>query len=426
MDFSMDIRLHTMANGVRVITEKVPGVRSCSLGIWIGTGSRMEQEGEQGITHFIEHLLFKGTETRSAKAIAEALDSVGGQLNAFTAKEMTCYYARVMAEHLPLAVDVLTDMLFHSTFEDEFLEKERNVIKEEISMYEDTPDELIHDVFLMAAWPDNPLGAPILGTADSLDRIDRAMIQRYIKRQYVPEHIVIACAGCLEHEQVLALVGPAFEALQMAERPALAPAPAALSGKDIHVANDIGQVQICLGTRGISAPDERNYPLYVLNGILGSGLSSRLVQTIREDRGLAYSTYSFNSAFSDAGIFALCAGTSPQTADLVVSLFNQEMESIKKDGITKEELMKAKEQVRGGLFMGLESVGSRMNRLGRNLLLLDRIISPETTMEKVDSVVQDDIPPLAEYLFAEPHVLATIGPPEGSEGEDGDEEVGEA
>ncbi len=407
-----DIRLHRMTNGVRIISEKIEGVQSCSLGIWVGSGSRMEQLGEEGITHFIEHLLFKGTEKRSARAIAESLDSVGGQLNAFTAKEMTCYYARVMAEHLPLAVDVLTDMLFHSTFKKEAMDKERGVIKEEISMYEDSPDELIHDVFLSSAWPDNPLGKPILGTAASLDNIDRDMVLHYIKRQYVPERIVISCAGCLEHDQVLELLTPIFSQMQPAKQPPLIPAPAALSGKTTHLKKDTGQMQICLGTRGISIEDERNYPLYILNNVLGGGLSSRLVQSIREERGMAYSTYSFNSAFSDAGIFALYAGTSPQTAETVISLLRQEMEQIMKDGITAEELNRAKEQVRGSLFMGLESVSNRMNRLGRNLLLLDKIIAPETTMEKVAAVTLEDIPQLAQYLFVEPHVLATIGPAE--------------
>jgi len=407
-----DIQLHTMTNGVRIISEKIPGVKSCSLGIWVGTGSRMEMENEQGITHFIEHLLFKGTERRSARAIAESLDSVGGQLNAFTAKEMTCYYARVMEQHLSLAVDILTDMLFHSTFEKDFLDKERSVIKEEISMYEDSPDELIHDVFLTAAWPDNPLGTPILGTYESLDTIDRDMVLRYIARQYVPERIVIACAGSLEHARVLDLLIPAFEHMRPARQPELIPAPAALSGKNTHLQKDIGQLQLCLGTKGISAADDRNYPLYVLNNVLGGGLSSRMVQTIREERGLAYSTYSFNSVFSDAGIFAMCAGTSPDSAELVLSLIRGEMDAIRKEGITKDELERAKEQVRGSLFMGLESVSNRMNRLGRNLLLLDKVISPETTMEKVDEVTLADIPVLAEYLFEEPHVLATIGPQE--------------
>ena len=416
MDYSEYIRLHTMANGVKIITERIPGVKSCSLGFWVGTGSRMERKEEQGVTHFIEHLLFKGTEKRTARDIAESLDSVGGQLNAFTAKEMTCYYARVMEEHLPLASEVLTDMLFHSTFATELMDKERGVIKEEISMYEDSPDELIHDVFLEAAWPDNPLGTPILGTAESLDQIDRDMVRRYIERQYVPERIVIACAGSLEHERVVELLAPVFEGLKQVKQPALAPAPSALSGEDARLTKDIGQVQICLGTRGISAPDERNYPLYVLNNVLGGGLSSRLVQTIREERGLAYSTYSFNSAFSDAGIFALCAGTSPQTAELVVELMRREMELLRKEGISEEELKRAKEQVRGSLYMGLESVSNRMNRLGRNLLLLDRVIPPEATMEKVDAVVREDIPDLAEYLFDGPQVLATIGPSVPSQG----------
>ena len=410
MDYSEYIRLSTLKNGIRLITEKIPGVRSCSLGIWVGTGSRMERDDERGITHFIEHLLFKGTERRSARDIAEALDSVGGQLNAFTSKEMTCYYARVMEEHLPLAVDVLSDMLFNSTFADEHLDKERGVIKEEISMYEDTPDELIHDVFLSAAWPDNPLGATLIGNADSLDSIDRDKIRAYIERQYAPERIVIACSGSVDHDRLLEPLALVFEGMRRAGQPAPVPAPDALSGKNVHVRKDIGQTHICIGARGVAASDERNYAMSALNNILGGGLSSRLVQSIREDKGLAYSTYSFNSAFSDAGIYALYAGTSPNTAGLVASLINQEMDSIMTDGVTAQELARAKEQARGSLYMGLESVSSRMNRLGRNLLILDKVITPEDTMDKVDRVSLEDIKRLAEYLFDGPRVMATIGP----------------
>ncbi len=410
MESIQGIRLSTLPNGVRVITENMPGIRSCSIGFWVGTGSRMERNDERGITHFIEHLLFKGTGKRSAKDIAEALDSVGGQINAFTSKEMTCYYARVMDRHLPLAVEVLTDMFFNSSFEDESIDKERGVIKEEISMYEDTPDELIHDVFLSAAWPDTPLGAPVIGTADSLDRIDRDMIKAYISRQYVPERVVIACAGNVDHDRLLEALGPAFGVMAKASQPVLARAPGCLTGRNAHVRKEVEQTQICVGTRGVSAADERNYPLYALNNILGGGISSRLFQNIREDKGLAYSIYSFGSSYSDTGAYSICAGTSPRTAELVTGLIQQEMKSIMTNGVTPEELSRAKEQARGGLYMGLESVSARMNRLGKNLLLLDDIISPETTMKKIDDVALDDIPALAEYLFVKPHIIATIGP----------------
>lgn len=400
-----------MSNGVRVLTEKVPGVRSVAIGIWIGTGSRMENPGEEGVSHFIEHLMFKGTAKRTAREIAESLDAVGGQLNAFTAKEMTCYYAKVMDEHLPLAVDVLADMLFNSTFEPHALGKERGVVKEEISMYEDTPDELIHDVFMETAWPDNPLGKPVLGTIQSLDAIDRTVVKNYIERQYVPGKIVIAAAGCLEHERVWELVRPAFETLPKREQPPIAAAPAGLSGKTKRLHKPTGQMQICLGTQGISVADDRNYPLYILNGVLGGGLSSRLVQSIREERGLAYSVYSFNNSFKDAGIFAFYAGTAPSAAAQVIELFQKEMESLCAHGITEAEYERAKAQVRGGLYMGLESVSNRMNRLGRNMLLLDKIIPPEETIRKVESVTLEDIKKLADYLFNnQPHVLATIGP----------------
>ena len=409
MYYGTEVKVHTLANGVRIVTEKVPGLRSVSIGYWVGTGSRMELPGEEGITHFIEHLMFKGTEKRTAREIAEALDAVGGQLNAFTAKEMTCYYARVMDEHLPLAIEVLSDMLFHSKFDKNAMDKERGVIKEEISMYEDTPDELIHDIFLSAAWPDHPLGKPILGTAESLDQIDRDMVVNYIQRQYVPEKIVIAAAGNLEHDEVVNLVAPYFEKMQEKKQPPVAPAPTGISGKTRHLKKETGQIQVCLGTRGVALEDDRNYPLYLLNNVLGGGLSSRLVQSIREERGLAYTTYSFNSAFNGAGIFAFYAGTSPKACDTVIQLFHEEMAKLKEEGITEKEFLRAKEQVRGGLYMSLENVNNRMNRLGRNLLLLDRVIMPEETMEKVNGVGIEDIPKLAAYLFDGPEVLATIG-----------------
>jgi predicted Zn-dependent peptidase len=406
-----NIQMIRLSNGVRIVTEKMPGVSSVSLGIWVGTGARMERAGEEGISHFIEHLMFKGTKKRSARDIAESLDSVGGQLNAFTAKEMTCYYARVMAEHLPLAVDVLSDMMFNSVFEKGALDKERGVVKEEISMYEDTPDELIHDFFLATAWPDNPLGKAILGTRDSLDGIDRQAIINYLDRQYVAEKIVISAAGCLEHEVVQALLSPIFEKLPKKSQPDLPASPKSLSGAVKHLEKPTGQMQICLGTQGVTLDDERNYSLYLLNNVLGGGLSSRLVQSIREERGLAYTVYSFNSAFRDAGIFAFYAGTAPSSASQVIELFQQEMDNLCQKGVTEAEFAKAREQVRGSLFMGLESVGNRMNRLGRNLILLDRIIAPEETIAKVEAVRQEDIPALAKYLFeTQPHVLATIGP----------------
>ncbi|MEA4892784.1 MAG: pitrilysin family protein [Peptococcaceae bacterium] len=404
-----EVKIHELSNGVRIITEKVPGLRSVSVGYWVGTGSRMEKPGEEGITHFIEHLMFKGTEKRTARDVAEALDSVGGQLNAFTAKEMTCYYARVMDEHLPLAIEVLSDMLFHSKFDSAAMDKERGVIKEEISMYEDTPDELIHDLFLATAWPENPLGKPILGTAKSLDQIDRDMVVNYIRRQYVPDRIVIAAAGNLEHDEVVNMVAPYFEGMKVQKQPPMAPAPEGISGSTKHLKKETGQIQVCLGTRGVALEDERNYPLQLLNNVLGGGLSSRLVQSIREERGLAYTTYSFNSAFNGTGIFAFYAGTSPRACDTVIQLFHQEMEKLQKEGITEKEFNRAKEQVRGGLYMGLENVNNRMNRLGRNLLLLDRVIMPEETMTKVNAVKIQDIPELAAWLFDGPQVLTTIG-----------------
>lgn len=408
-----DIEMLTLSNGVRIVTEKVPGVKSVALGIWVGSGSRMEMPGEEGISHFIEHLLFKGTKKRSARDIAEALDDVGGQLNAFTAKEMTCYYAKVMEEHLPLAVDVLSDMFFNASFEIESMEKERSVIKEEIAMYEDSPSDYIHDFFIETAWPDVPLGKGILGTGSSLDEIDSSKVKAYIGRQYVPEKVVIAVAGALNHHKTQRLLQPIFEAMESRPTIALVPAPQDLSGLTRHLTRETGQVQICLGTQGLNLDDERMYALYLMNNILGGGLSSRLVQTIREDRGWAYSVYSYNSAFRDAGLFAFYAGTAPATAEPVVDMFYQTMRDLKKDGVTEKEFERARQQARGSLFMGMESITGRMNRLGRNLLLLDRVIPPEETMDKIFAVQKKEIQELARDLFeGRPQVLATIGPNE--------------
>lgn len=406
-----DIVKTTLKNGVRIISEKIPGVRSVAIGIWVGTGSRHEKEGQEGISHFIEHLMFKGTRKRSAVDIAEALDSVGGQLNAFTTKEYTCYYTKTLDEHFSLGLEVLADMFFNSTFTDKAIEKERGVIEEEIKMYEDTPDELIHDLFAQTAWPNHPLGKPILGTIDSLSNIQRADILEYIHETYLPTRLVVAIAGNLEHQDVQEKVAKYFGEMDFREAKEEISTPEDTEADTSNINKDTGQVQICLGTKGLSMKDDRLFTLHIINNVLGGGLSSRLVQSIREERGLAYSVFSYHSAYCDTGLFTLYAGTSPAKYDEVIGLLVKELKKIAEEGITDKELSRAKEQIKGNLFLGLESVSSRMTRLGRNELCLNRVIPPAEIVERVFAVTLEDVQQLAQDLFKNQHyTLSTIGP----------------
>lgn len=408
--YKNDIEKIQLKNGVRIVTEKVPGVRSVALGIWVGAGSRHENDDNSGISHFIEHLLFKGTQKRTATDIAESLDSVGGQLNAFTTKEFTCYYAKVLDEHLDLAIDVLTDMFFNSKFQEEAIEKERGVIEEEIRMYEDTPDELIHDLFIKTVWPENTLGRPILGTIESLKQITRKDIVSYIDRVYVPQKIVVAVAGNIDHIEVQNMLRPIFEGIDSKNNLVSVELPVTYTNVS-NIYRKTGQVQICLGTEGLSNQDERLYSVYIINSVLGGGLSSRLVQSIREERGLAYSVYSYHTSFSDTGLFTFYAGTSPKKYNEVIGLLLQEIRRITSEGITEKELKSTKEQLKGNLFLGLESVSSRMTRLGRTELSMNKIITPEEVVEKISAVTLEEVHKVAKDLFSENKFsLSTIGP----------------
>lgn len=406
-----DVVKTQLENGVRIISEKIPGVRSVSTGIWVGVGSRHENNGQEGTAHLIEHLMFRGTKKRSASDIATALDSVGGQLNAFTTKEFTCYYTKTLDEHFYLGLDVLTDMFFNSTFSEESIEKEKSVITEEIKMYENTPDDLIHDFFMQTVWPDHPLGKPILGTIESLENIQREDLLNFLKEKYIPERVVVVVVGNLNHEEVQSKVSELFINRQPYTNTTRLALPKRASGASTHLKRDIGQVQICLGTDGLSQKDERLYVLYILNNILGGGLSSRLVQSIREERGLAYSVFSYHSTFCDTGLFTFYAGTSPNKYYEVIDLFIKEIQQVVQYGITATELKRAKDQFKGNLLMGLENVSNRMSRLGRNELCLAKIISPTEIIKRVSSVTLDEVHELAHELFGENHfTLSTIGP----------------
>ena len=337
-------QISTLKNGIRVVTENIPYVRSVAIGIWVGQVHVMKVKKTVGFLILLSIYYLK-VQKRTAKDIAETLESVGGQLNAFTAKEYTCYYARVLDEHVDLALDILADMFFNSMFSEAEMAKEREVIIEEIKMYEDTPDELIHDFFSQTIWPNHPLGRPILGTEESLQSLTRKDIIEFIENHYVPENIVIAVAGKVDHEKIV----PALDKLFGNSRKCLQVKNSFPPENQPQIQNlykDINQVQICLGSPGLSQDDPQIYPLYVLNSVLGGGLSSRLVQEVREERGLAYSVYSYHSSYSDSGLFTFYAGTRPDNYEQVIKLIVEEALKIREKGITEKELIKAKEQLK--------------------------------------------------------------------------------
>jgi len=330
------IEIAELANGVKVLTEKIPHVHSASIGVWVDVGSRDENDHQAGVTHFIEHLMFKGTQRRSAKDIAEELDAVGGQLNAFTTKEYTCYYARVLDEHLPLAVDLLGDMLFHSRFDEVDIDRERNVILEEIKMYEDAPDELVHDIFAGTIWHSHPLGRPVIGGEQSVRNLSRADLRTFYKQFYTPGNIVVAAAGNFEHEQLLDMLNKTFGQLtgNKKERRFVVPQP----NKQVFCrTKDTEQVHLCLGTPGLPMDHEKIYVFQLINTILGGGLSSRLFQEIREQRGLVYSIFSYHSSYHDSGLFCIYTGLSKQNVRPTLELIIKEPSILEIKKLTYEQ-----------------------------------------------------------------------------------------
>lgn len=399
-----------LANGVKVLTEKIPHVRSASIGVWVDVGSRDENEHQAGVTHFIEHLMFKGTQRRSAKDIAEELDAVGGQLNAFTTKEYTCYYARVLDEHLPLAVDLLGDMLFHSRFDEVDIDRERNVILEEIKMYEDAPDELVHDIFAGTIWHSHPLGRPVIGSEQSVRNLARDDLLSFYRQFYSPRNIVVAAAGNIEHGQVMELLSGTFGRLAggKKERRFVVPEP---SKQVFCRTKETEQVHLCLGTPGLPMDHEKIYVFQLINTILGGGLSSRLFQEIREQRGLVYSVFSYHSSYHDSGLFCVYAGLSRENVREALELIVKEIRNIQRHGVSPDELQRVKDQLKGNLLLSLESVSTRMSRLGKSQLYLGKITPPEEIVRRIMAVTNDDIMELTRNLLKpENFSLASVGP----------------
>lgn len=399
-----------LPNGVRVITEEIEHVRSAAIGLWVGAGSRDERQGYEGISHFIEHMFFKGTEKRSARELAESLESVGGQLNAFTTKEYTCFYAKVLDEDLNLAIDVLSDMFFNSLFDPKEIEKEKKVVIEEIKMYEDSPDELIHDLFSEFVWNDHSLGKPILGTEKSIRSLSREKVLDYLGHHYAPDNLVIAVAGNIKHEDVVAKLAERYGSFKRGGKRLLEGTP---QGQAVErfITKDTEQAHLILGVPGLGQDDPDIYPMHVFNNVLGGGLSSRLFQEIREQRGLAYSVYSYHSTYVDTGLFAIYAGTSPANTQEVVECVLAEIKDLKEKGITETELARTKAQIKGNLYLGLESVSSRMSRLGKTELTYNRVLTPEEVVEKLEKVTLEDVKRVIRRLWEQDRIsLAMIGP----------------
>jgi predicted Zn-dependent peptidase len=400
-----------LPNGLRIVGEEIPTFRSVSVGIWIGTGSRYETPGNNGISHFLEHMLFKGTERLSARELALVFDELGGQVNAFTSKEYTCFYAKVLDEHFVKAAETLADMLFHSRFAPEEIEKEKNVVIEEIRMYEDTPDELVMDVLSQGVFGDHPLGYTILGGEHNLRAFTRDHITSYVSRRYTPRNTVVSVVGNVTQDQVVDVIARLFG--DWAAVPEDPPQEAPEFARTLRVrTKDTEQVHVCLASPGFPAGDPRMYALILLNNALGNSTSSRLFQAIREDRGLAYSVYSFHSAYRDCGMFGVYAGTSPERVDEVLDLVRHICAQLAETGLSEEELRRGKEQVKGSLMLGLESTSSRMTRLGKNELLLGREVTLDETIAGINAVTQDDIRSVARTLLGGPFALAAVGPVE--------------
>lgn len=403
-------RKTTLPSGLRVLTETMPAVRSATVGVWADVGSSLESGEQRGISHLVEHMLFKGTKGRTARQIAETMDGVGGNLNAFTDKESTCYYAKVIDRHLPLATNVLADMFLNSTFDSEELRKEQNVVLEEIKMYDDSPDELIHDLFLQTMWNGSNLGAPTIGFVETITGFGPDDLRSHMDAHYAPNSVVVAAAGNLDHDRFVELVASEFAQFQGA-CPLPAPETPKTTPARLVRRKDSEQAYVIAGTRGLSVCDDRRYALSILDTILGGGMSSRLFQEIREKRGLVYTVYSFQAAYRAAGLFGVYAGTSPANVSACIDLIVEQLAKAREVGIVDDELQLAKEHIKGNLTLSLESTSSRMIRLGRNEFALGRHVTPEEIEERVDAVTADAVRELARELLAEENLgLCIIGP----------------
>ncbi|MCW2687217.1 MAG: putative Zn-dependent peptidase [Mycobacterium sp.] len=413
-DTSAALRRTTLPGGLRVVTEYVPSVHSASVGVWVGVGSRDEGASVAGAAHFLEHLLFKSTPTRTAVEIAQAVDAVGGELNAFTAKEHTCYYAHVLDTDLELAVDLVADVVLNGRCAADDVEIERDVVLEEIAMRDDDPEDTLGDVFLSAMFGSHPVGRPVIGSVESISAMTRAQLHSFHTRRYIPERMVVAVAGNVDHDEVVGLVREHFRSRLIRGRRPQQPrnGTGRVPGRPtLEVMNrDAEQTHLSIGVRTPGRHWEHRWALSVLNSALGGGLSSRLFQQVRESRGLAYSVYSTVDTFSDSGAFSVYAACLPERFDEVVRVTTDVLEEVARDGITEDECRIAKGSMRGGLVLGLEDSGSRMNRIGRSELNYGEHRTIAHTLDKIDAVTLDEVNAVARRLLSKPFGAAILGP----------------
>ena len=408
VDEIRNIRRTVLPNGLTVITEQMPYIRSVSIGIWVKTGSRHEDSELNGISHFVEHMVFKGTTNRTAQDIARQVDSIGGNMDAFTAKECICFNIKVLDEHIPVAMDVLSDLVLNPIFDPKDIVRERGVILEEIKMDEDSPDYLVHEIFTQNFWKDHPLGKPILGTKETVRRFEKPALFDYYGGRFYPGNLLICAAGNLDHDRFVDLVSRRFDQLKPKSNGFHQPPPKTSAKIIMRNKKALEQVQICVGVPSPYIADERRYASYILNTLLGGGMSSRLFQNIRENQGLAYAIYSELNPYRDTGCLSVYAGTSVQWAPKVVQMIVAEFADLKKAPITEEELRRSKDQLKGSLMLSLESSMARMSNLARQEMYFDRFFSLDEIIQKIEEVTPEQLLSLSRDLFEPQQIAVTV------------------
>jgi predicted Zn-dependent peptidase len=402
------IRRTVMPNGLTLITEEMKHIRSISIGIWVKTGSRDEDREWNGISHFVEHMVFKGTQHRSAEEIARQVDSIGGNIDAFTAKECVSFSMKVLDEHLPVALDVLSDLVLNPVFDDQDIKRERGVILEEIKMDEDNPDYLVHEIFTQNFWKDHPLGRPILGTRDTVKRFERPPVFDFYSHRFIPGNVIITAAGNLNHERFVELVTRHFEKMKPATNGFHSAPPQIIPKIVLRNKKSLEQVQICVGVPSYPITHEKRHSSYILNTLLGGGMSSRLFQNIRERQGLAYAIYSDLNPYRDTGCLSIYAGTSRESAVKVVESVVSEFQKLKSELVSAEELQRAKDQLKGSLMLSLESSTARMSNLARQEMYFDRFYGLDELIEKIEAVTANELKDLANYFFKTENIAVTV------------------
>jgi predicted Zn-dependent peptidase len=403
-----DIRKHVLPNGLVVITETMTHVRSVSVGVWVRNGSRREVLEENGLAHFMEHMVFKGTERRSAEAIAREMDSVGGMLDAFTSKEQICFNAKVLDEHLPIAFDIIADLVLRPKFDSEDVKKERQVVLEEIKMDLDNPEYLLHEIFTRGFWPRHALGRPILGTPETVRKFSKDALRKRFESWFAPDRIVLTAAGNVPHEKVLDLVEREFGGLKPVGNFEGHAAPSTEAPIHLETKRDLEQVHVCMGVPSYPLADERRFAVAVMNNLLGGGMSSRLFQNIREKLGLAYAVFSELTPYSDAGMMTVYAGTARETVGQVIDLIVKEFRDLKESPVSEEELLRAKNHLKGSLMLSLESTSARMSNLARQELYFGRFYSLDEILDSIGAVTRDNVQSLAQEFFRPEQIAVTV------------------